>query len=166
MACMSLCCCSSTRSSSASTEISSSLAMTTSTHTSINERLSAGMTSNTVSLSNIKWVTVDPTIDFTHSYPVLAPDGSQIMLPNNATGYGVQSEVAADSSNLTIDQETVNLSGCSTQSSADTTFHEAEDTEVQASSRDFGSSLKLILWTICALAACAVVLYLRIKFRK
>lgn len=131
-----------------------------------NERLSLGLSASVMNLSDMRWVTVDPNVDVTHSYTVIAQDGKKLMLPNNATGYGVRSEVTADTSHLTIDQETVNLSGCSMQSSADNQNHEEVHYEAQAFGQDFISSLKLILWTICALAACAVVLYFRTKFRR
>lgn len=146
-------------------ESTSAYQMTALSMDSIGQRITVSQRSSSEAMSHLVFVTIDPNIDVTHTYGVTLPDGQKIDLPNNATGYGVQTEAAADSSSLAIDGQTVNLSGAATSAAADSTQSTHDHQEQDASSGGMLGSLRTILMTIGALAACAVVFYLRVKFR-
>lgn len=111
--------------------------------------------------SRLVFVTVDPAVAATRTYDVTLPDGSTLTVPGNATGYGVRTEAARDTSSLVIDGRDYRSRMRYEGAAADATYSSAETTDYKPPAHGMLSSLRIILMTIGALAACAVVFYFR-----
>lgn len=113
--------------------------------------------------SHLVFVTVDPAVAAAHSYDVTLPDGSKLTVPGNATGYGVRTEAARDTSSLVIDGRDYRSRTRYEGAAADASYSSAETTDYKPPAYGVLGSLRIVFMTLGALAACALVFYFRNK---
>lgn len=115
--------------------------------------------------SHLVFVTVDPNVMASHYYEVSLPDGTSLSLPGNATGYGVNTEAVRDTCSLVIDERDYKSRRSIEGAVADTTYSSVETSDYKPPSGGVLGSLRIILMTIGALAACAVAFSIRNKLK-
>lgn len=145
------------------TDYTSSSSAFTFTCDSLRQQLSVQQQHHTNLDSHLVFVTVDPNIVATRSYDVILPDGSSLTVPGNATGFGVRTEAARDTSSLVIDGLDSKSSTRYEGAAADASYSSAETTDYKPPAHGVLNSLRIILMTIGVLAACAVVYYFKNK---